>query len=477
MILSAFLSINLSAQNVKKVYVKVIDTSGIGGSVADTNYIVGQLDIIRGELADTAALLRSDISDSLANMVTDNIYIADGTLTGDREIVSDGYDLSFTGTGNVGIGTSSPSAKLHVSGGGQFRTTHNSGHYTDIDGRYVTNIGIGQSSSIRSYNYHNSKNVGASFLGYKLGYSNGVDAILQENDHKLLRLEAGAYTGSDGKTGGSLTFYNSGIWTTSQRPTRFEIDLANNSNVTNSVFQIESDGEIILPEYGALNFSGNNANLLGASANGNIVEITDISLDGTGKVGIGTASPSNTLHVNSDGVNTTANFQSTDANANIGFTDNTTTALTGIGANGDQLRLYAGGNARAYISNSGNVGIGTSTPSVEFDVIGDIEYTGTITDVSDERLKENFLPIDSALQKVIAINPTLFTMKGSDRVESGYKAQNVQEHFSHVVKEVDEAGTLGLDYTQMISLLHQAIKDQQALIDSLEARIEELENQ
>gem|GEM_PF-6551208 len=47
---------------------------------------------------------------------TTNIYTADGTLTGDRTVSLGGNDLYFTGSGNIGIGTSSPVNKLQVNG-------------------------------------------------------------------------------------------------------------------------------------------------------------------------------------------------------------------------------------------------------------------------------------------------------------------------------------------------------------------------
>lgn len=50
------------------------------------------------------------------------------------------------------------------------------------------------------------------------------------------------------------------------------------------------------------------------------------------------------------------------------------------------------------LDKDGNVGTGTTSPNVKLDVIGDIEYTGTITDVSDSRLKENIKIINDSLK-------------------------------------------------------------------------------
>src|SRR3989338_9696800 len=65
-------------------------------------------------------------------------------------------------------------------------------------------------------------------------------------------------------------------------------------------------------------------------------------------------------------------------------------------------------NGAAYgnlmtIDSAGFVGINMTNPSVALDVTGDIEYTGTITDVSDERLKENITDFDSGLSIISSI--------------------------------------------------------------------------
>ncbi|WP_051289365.1 hypothetical protein [Chryseobacterium daeguense] len=46
-----------------------------------------------------------------------NIYNADGTLAGVRNVSLNGNNLGFTGTGNVGIGIAAPTAKLEIASG------------------------------------------------------------------------------------------------------------------------------------------------------------------------------------------------------------------------------------------------------------------------------------------------------------------------------------------------------------------------
>ena len=99
-----------------------------------------------------------------------------------------------------------------------------------------------------------------------------------------------------------------------------------------------------------------------------------LRIDSSGKVGIGTSSPSNTLHVNSGTTNTVALFQSTDAGAKITLTDSTgsssiettdTQLKIGVDASnavaGSNLRLQVDGSTKLLINDAGNVGIGTTT--------------------------------------------------------------------------------------------------------------------
>lgn len=120
------------------------------------------------------------------------------------------------------------------------------------------------------------------------------------------------------------------------------------------------------------------------------------------------------------------------------------------------------------------VGINMTNPSVELDVTGDIEYTGTITDVSDRRLKENIEPILDPLGILELINGVYFNMIGDDRREAGVIAQDVQRSLPEAVKEMDE-NHLGVSYDMIIPVLVEAVKEQQKQIAALRERVAELE--
>jgi len=93
-----------------------------------------------------------------------------------------------------------------------------------------------------------------------------------------------------------------------------------------------------------------------------------------GDVGIGTTSPGAQLHVNAGTVNNVASFESTDAGALISLMDNSTTgsSYVGLRADGNELNLRAGNANRVRVDASGNVGIGTTTPTEKLDVDGNL---------------------------------------------------------------------------------------------------------
>ena len=100
------------------------------------------------------------------------------------------------------------------------------------------------------------------------------------------------------------------------------------------------------------------------------------------------------------------------------------------------------------ITNNNNVGINNVIPSVELDVVGDIKYTGTITDVSDDRLKENEVLITDAVTTIQKLRPQIYDKKPSFTntnttnwtQESGLIAQEVYydaTELRHLVKIPD----------------------------------------
>jgi hypothetical protein len=97
---------------------------------------------------------------------------------------------------------------------------------------------------------------------------------------------------------------------------------------------------------------------------------------------------------------------------------------------------------------------------------------------SDERVKDIIEPITNAAEKVSTLRAVIGKYKTD---EEGIRrafliAQDVQAVLPEaVVAQSDEIGTLSLAYTDTIPLLVAAIKEQQAIITALTARVEALE--
>jgi hypothetical protein len=98
--------------------------------------------------------------------------------------------------------------------------------------------------------------------------------------------------------------------------------------------------------------------------------------------------------------------------------------------------------------------------------------------VSDERAKDIIEPITNAIEKVNSLRSVIGKLKkdpnGTRR--AFLIAQDVQNVLPEAIYvQDDEIGTLNLSYTDTIPLLVAAIKEQQALIQSLTTRITALE--
>ncbi|MSU45281.1 MAG: hypothetical protein EXS47_01475, partial [Candidatus Zambryskibacteria bacterium] len=94
------------------------------------------------------------------------------------------------------------------------------------------------------------------------------------------------------------------------------------------------------------------------------------------------------------------------------------------------------------------------------DVTGDIEYTGSITDVSDMRLKENISDFGNALSIITSLNAKSYNMIGSTRNEVGFLAQEVNEIFPGAVSIVDPVnGYMGVSYVSLIPVISEAVKE------------------
>jgi len=179
-----------------------------------------------------------------------------------------------------------------------------------------------------------------------------------------------------------------------------------------------------------------------------------------------------------------------------GTTDNTAWDNFGI-----KLKSTSTGSPRMSASshtqddlmtwNNNKVGINTASPSATLTVNGSINYSGSLTDTSDHRLKENVNDLSGSLDKLTRLNGKSYTMIDDEegQTEFGFIAQEVKEVFPEVVKEIqqyeldengeettEEVNYIGVSYVQLIAPMVEAIKELKSQNETLEARIESLEN-
>lgn len=108
---------------------------------------------------------------------------------------------------------------------------------------------------------------------------------------------------------------------------------------------------------------------------------------------------------------------------------------------------------------------------------GDITYTGTVTDVSDARLKAGIRPLQDQPAKLQTLRPVAFGMAAdpAGRTEYGLIAQEVEPVYPALV-ETRPGGAKAVNYTGLIAPLIAAVQDLQADNARLRARIEKLEH-
>jgi hypothetical protein len=140
--------------------------------------------------------------------------------------------------------------------------------------------------------------------------------------------------------------------------------------------------------------------------------------------------------------------------------------------------LYNSGynsNNLMIIRGNGNVGIGTTAPGYKLDVSGTIRATGDVIAYSDARIKENVETLDGALDKVLQMRGVSYNKIGESEKKVGVIAQEILNVLPEVVSQ-DKTGTYSVAYGNIVSVLIEAIKEQQAQIDELKAKLDGLTN-
>jgi hypothetical protein len=259
------------------------------------------------------------------------------------------------------------------------------------------------------------------------------------------------------------------------------------------------------PVFGAidnsfLSMANNDANLI--SLQYAINDTIAMTIDNKRDVGIGTSAPTAKLTIAEDnvtmfmaallggggkqGISSDGDlFLGGESNTYIVSDMNAGAALGDI-IFGDRVLGYNTADAGTWVLDdehmridgvTGNVGIGTSTPTEKLEVFNGVS-TGTYTTTgwvhaSDKRLKTNIEPVTNALDIVKKLEGVYYNWKSSSKSDRqiGFLAQDVKKVLPEVVVgvegDISKGETLGMAYQNIVPVLVEALKEQQKEIEKL----------
>lgn len=402
-----------------------------------------------------------------------NLYLAPTNVAG---TATSSTLFTVLGSGNVGIGTTSPYAKLAVTGqtvAEYFTATSTTASSTfpllesgralfgDARPNYTD-------SSVKAEVWGNTNGAVQFGVGNKSNGTAAYNCIFQNNDAANALITAYAAMCLNSSQYNDTTF-----GTAMATPYQWSIENSMTS-IANFVSTTSSLGTFDVYTQGR-----NNENLR-------------LRISNAGNVGIGTSSPYAKLSV--VGPVVSEYFHATSTTATSTFAN-----AINVGS----------GSSKLVVDYSGNVGVGTSTPWLAFSSVGRVGLSSTlgtatggsnhaacinsstyellrettsVCTVSSAKFKKDIKPLGvKALDLIKKLNPITYSYKedtSSDYKDTKYgfiaeEVANVDPHFA-------EYGTDGnprtLDDRAIISTLVKAVQEQQVEIEALKKEIKELKN-
>ena len=390
--------------------------------------------------------------------------------------------MSINTSGSIGIGTSDPQAKLEVQGniligrtdnnyeGGQLSLARS---YDNKPGWHIDVFGNTDSPNLRILTKGSelvtilpsgSVGIGTYTPSQKLDVYGNI--ILSANNPKIAFNDINSLWIGNANTANTLTFNTSGVERmrinntgsvgigTSDPQAKLEVIVNDGVNCIFQGCRYSSDTE------------GTNIRLLHARGNSttpSCVLLGDV-LGAVSGVGYGSTSWTGTASSRIDFA-AEENFTDTAHGSNIRFitTQNGTLSFTR--------------QERMRITNSGNVGIGTTTPSYKLHVNGSVAGTSAYNNLSDRREKENIdYNFQYGLSEILLLKPAKFDYLNGEKEHLGFIAQDVNEVIPEIIGsfQKDVNGTqedrLTIKESSIIPVLVKAIQELTSRLEKLESK-------
>lgn len=312
------------------------------------------------------------------------------------------------------------------------------------------------------------------------------------------------------------------------------------ANYANGFLQVDGSGNVSVASGSSLFTAGTGLSWSGTTLNNVWTQNgNEIYNNNSANVGIGTDSPNSLLQLKTN--NTGLNVPLLIWNQQLGGTTNNNSVGIGFVNEPNDLGNYkaaivherltnfgvgslhflvdnvADANSatlsetRMTITSSGNTGIGDTTPDAKLDVdaasgnllilaqsgtqraLVDINGNMTISgkfnsngieELSDARYKKNIQPLESVLEKVLQVEGVTYNWRVEEfpersfgtQTEIGFIAQELEKQFPELVSNSSN-GYKSVQYSHMVPVLLEAIKEQQEKISILEKSYKDVTSQ
>jgi hypothetical protein len=317
---------------------------------------------------------------------------------------TNGNNINNTNTGNVGIGTTSPGAKIHVVG--SQGSVGASSFQMDTPTLFSSWTSAWPALELVNTNTTNNNVILFDFSDAPSGASHaGIGAVSTNHTNKYGDLffftkQSDGYQPRMGIYGGNV-----GIGTTAPS---YKFDVQGGQINASGGLCIAGDCKTSWSQVGGGTVGNSQWTTSGTSIYYN-----------SGNIGIGTTSPVSKLEVSgaiySNAAATNTAFSGVSGTANANFVGSSGYwALRTATNNSYNLDVYNGGSPMAAITalQTGNVGIGTATPAAKLDINGNANVTGNITVTGNINVRyqdvAEWVPATHALPAgtVVVLNPS-----------------------------------------------------------------------